>query len=821
MTTAFSGDRWRKAAAYLDLVIDGSAAEQERSLEWLRAVDPEMAADVAVLLAHHRELIAKRFLEDSPPLPPAGPAAGSRIGGYVLRSMIGHGGMGSVWLADRTDGRYEGQAAVKLLNTSMAGPVGQARFEREGTILARLTHPHIARLLDAGLSADAQPYLVLEHVAGRDIETYCDVNQLLIEDRVRLFLEVLGAVAHAHANLVVHRDIKPSNVLVTPDGSVKLLDFGVAKLLENTTGRADITAPRERSGLTPRYAAPEQIDDEAVTTATDVYSLGVLLYELLTRQHPAGPANMAAGELLKAIIVDDPPKPSEVGPVEWRRDLAGDLDTIVMKALKKRPAERYQSAEAMADDLHRYLEHVPIAAHPDTIRYRAGKFIRRHRGRLAVAAAAVVAAASLVAFYTLRLSAERDRSQREAAKATRISELLTSLLTAADPYRTPDAKEVTVRNMLDLGADRIDRELADQPELRAEMLTVMGRVYQRLGAYDKAQPLLERALPLGRQAFGRAHPRVAQTLNDLGALHRERGDSAGAKPLLEEALAMRRLVLGSNDPAVAVTLVELARVEKDLGFMDASERLVREALDIRRRALGDDHQDTATSMNDLALLLIDRGELDEAERLFRQTVGIYTRILGASHESTVIARSNLGLALYSKSRAAESEAELREALRVEEQNFGAASPQIAPTLNNLAYPVLDLGRIDEAQSILERALALTQSGLGDAHPRYATCALNLGRIYIMKGDANRAEPLIRRALEIRTKKMRAGDWRIAQAQSLLGAVLAARGLVDEAEPLLREARIGLKPIPGIQGRELAATEARIAQLKRDRDYFVN
>jgi tetratricopeptide (TPR) repeat protein len=815
MTSAFSGDRWRTAAAYLDLVLDAAPDDRARYLELLRTFDSQISADVAVLLEHHRELTAKRFLEDSPALPVSLPGAGSRVGGYLLRCLIGHGGMGSVWLADRIDGRYEGKAAVKLLNTSMTGPGGEARFIREGTILARLTHPHIARLLDAGLSApDGHAYLVLEYVDGENIETFCDKQQLGVDGRIRLFLDVLDAVAHAHANLVVHRDIKPSNVLVTADGCVKLLDFGVAKLLENTTGRADATVPRERSGLTPRYAAPEQIDDEAVTTATDVYALGVLLYELLARRHPAGTNNIAAAELLKAIIVDDPPRPSEVGPVDWRRDLSGDLDTIVMKALKKRPADRYQSAEALADDLQRYLRHEPISARPDRFGYRAAKFARRHRGRLAVAAAVMIAAASLVGFYTARLSAERDRSQREAEKATRVSELLTGLLTAADPYRTPDAKEVTVRNMLDLGAERIDRELADQPELRAEMLTVMGRVYQRLGAYDKAQPMLERALPLGREAFGKSHPRVAQTLNDLGVLHRERGDSAGARPLLEEALAMRRLVLGAKDPAVAVTLVELARVNKDLGFMDAAEPLVREALEIRRASLGETHQDTATSMNDLALLLIDRGELGEAERLFRRTVEIYTRNLGESHESTVIARGNLGLALYSQGRSAESEHELREALRFEEANFGAASPQIAPTLNNLAYAVLDLGRADEAQSILERAVTLTREGLGDAHPRYATCALNLGRVYLMKSNPAAAEPLIRRGLEIRTKKMRDGDWRIAQAKSLYGAALIALGRADEGAPLLRQAAAGLKPIPGIQGRERAANDARLAALKR-------
>jgi tetratricopeptide (TPR) repeat protein len=811
--TAFTGERWQRAAAYLDPVIDASLADQEKYLSLVREFDVQLSRDVGLLLEHHRRLVAERFLEDHLEFPMKVPDAGTRVGDYMLRSPIGDGGMGRVWLADRIDGRFEGQAAVKLLTASLPGAEGEARFVREGTILAKLTHPHISRLVDAGLAATGQPYLVLEYVEGRSIDAYCDENALDVHARIRLFLDVLDAVAHAHANLIVHRDLKPSNVLVTRDGCVKLLDFGVAKMLEHTEERASETAPRERSGLTPRYAAPEQIDDGVVTTATDVYSLGVLLYELVAGQHPAGERAQGTADLLRAIIVDEPRPPSEVAPGNVRRQLAGDLDRIVLKALKKQPHERYQTGAALADDLRRYLNHQTVSAHPDSLGYRVTKFTRRHRAPLAFAALALATIAGLAAFYTVRLSAERDRAELEAAKATRISQLLTGLLTAADPYRTPDAKEVTVRNMLDLGAARIDRELADQPELRAEMLTVIGRVYQRLGAYDTAQPMLERALALGRQVFGGDHARVAQTLNDLGALSRERGNSAGAKPFLEEGLAMRRRVLGERHPQVAVTLVELARVQKDLGFPGESERLVREALDIRRTAFGEMHRDTATSMNDLALLLLDRGDVDEAERLFRRNLEIDERVLGKSHQSTVIARGNLGLALWAKERPAEAEALLREALRFEEQNLGAGNPQIAPTLNNLAYAVLDLGRRDEAQAILERTIVLAKAGVGEAHPRYATYALNLGRIYLLSGDVDRAEPLIRHALAVRTKTMRDGDWRIAQAKSLLGGVLLARGNTREASVLLDEAKRILKPVPGIQGREAKANDERLARAR--------
>lgn len=810
---ALSGDRWRTATSYLDLVLDAPETDQDRFLVLLRAFDPEIASDVSLLIAQHRKLSGERFLEDGPQVPLTGPTAGARVGDYLLRSAIGYGGMGSVWLADRIDGRYLGKAAVKVLNRSLAGPAGEARFMREGTILAKLTHPHIGRLVDAGLSSAGQPYLVLEYIEGKDIEEFCRVNELSVEERIRLFLDVLDAVAHAHANLVVHRDLKPSNVLVTADGQVKLLDFGIAKLLENAEGNADVTIARE-GAMTPRYAAPEQIHGEAVTTATDVYALGVLLYVLLSGQHPTGAGNLSAAELLRAIAETDPPPPSQAAPEKWRRQLSGDLDTIVMTALKKRPSERYQSGAAFADDLRRYLNHQPIAAHPDTLAYRAAKFTRRHRVPLAFASAAFVIVASLTVYYTARVASERDRAEREAAKASRISELLTGLLTGADPYRTPDAKEVTVRNLLDLGADRIDRELEGQPELKAEMLTVIGRVYSRLGIFDKALPLLDRALPLAREAFAGDHPRVAQALNDLGTLHRDRGDIVSARALLEEAVAMRRRLFGSWNPDLAITLVELARVYKDLGMTAESEAPTREALAIRRKAFGEEHRETSTSKNELALLLLERGELDEAESLFREGLATNTHLLGPAHSNTAMASNNLGLLLFAKGKPAEADPLFSQAVTLFEKNFGPEVPVVAYALNNHAYSALDLGRRDEARALLERAVAIARTRLGEGHHRYAMYETNLARIYLLDRKPAKAEPLLRHALGVREKLMRPGYWRIAQSKSLLGEALIALKRPGEAEALLLEAQRDLKSVPGIQGREAAANDARLSSLKK-------
>ena len=723
--------------------------------------------------------------------------------------------MGTVWLARRSDGRFEGSAAVKLLNAELVGLASEERFRREGSILARLAHPHIARLLDAGVSANGQPYLVLEHVEGEHIDRYCDARELSVEARLRLFLDVLAAVAHAHANLIVHRDIKPSNVLVSTAGAVKLLDFGIAKLLEADTVAGEPTALTREAGraFTPEYAAPEQVTGGPITTATDVYALGILLYVLLTGRHPTAPAERSPAELLRALVDTEPQRLSEaVSDPRARRLLRGDLETIVAKTLKKRPADRYVSVTALADDVRRYLDHQPIGARPDSFAYRAAKFVRRHAAGVATAAAVTLLLAGLVGYYTSRLAAERDRARLEAEKAAKVSELLADLLTSADPYGS-ETREPTVRGVLDAGAERVRTE-SRPAELQAEMLTVIGRVYRRLGDHDRAQPLLERALSLGRRIAGPEHARVAQSLNDLGALLGRKGDYAAAAPLLEEALAMRRRLLGEEHPDVAVTLVELGRVYSDRGENDRAEPLFREALRIRRKALGDRHQDTATSMSDLALLRWQVGDLAEAERLFRQTLATSREALGEDHPDVGTALSNLALVLFDRGEYAEAERLSRRALAIARQALGAEHPDVAPKLNNLAHALRERGNTRRRPPRSAEALRIARPALGDDHPLVAVYLGNLGRVRLAQGDARAAKPLLRQALAIRRQAYPEGDWRIGSVESLLGACLTALGRYAEAEPLLLTAHGVLEDIPGPQGRDAAATRVRLVALYR-------
>jgi serine/threonine protein kinase len=810
-----SPERWRAASPHLDQLLDTSPAERAARLDALRQTHPQIADDVRVMLSAHDEVVDRQFLETPAQVPPgAGPGVGTVVGAYRLVSLIGHGGMGSVWLADRADGRFEGKAAIKLLTSSFMERAGEHRFRREGTILARLTHPHIARLVDAGVTGTGRPFLVLEYVPGAHINDYCRAQALTVEQTLALLLDVLSAVAHAHANLIVHRDLKPSNVLVTTDGQVKLLDFGIAKLI-HAEGEPDTEAlrTREPGGLTPRYASPEQMLGQPVTTATDVYALGVLLYELLAGHHPAGDGPLAPADLVRSIVEQDaPPVSSAVADPARRRTVAGDLDRIVAKALSKEPGDRYATVNAFADDIRRFLRHEPITARPDTWSYRTVRLIRRQRRVLGAAAIMVLLAAGLTTYYAIQLKRERDRATLEAQKAQRVSQLMTNLLTGADPFRDPGPEGPTVLALLDAGAERIDAELGDQPSLRAEMLTIIGRVYARMGRHDRARPLLDRAVALSRTVSTEGTVALAQALNDFGVLMREEGDAVSSRGLLEEALALRRRLLGTRHPDVAITLVELARALKDLGLGSESEAPTREALSIRAEVFGAHHRETATSQNELALFLWERGELEEAETLFRQNMETNRLLLGENHPSYATALSNLGLVLAATGRGVEAEHITRSALEIQRQVMGADSVSVAHAYYNLCFALHAQGRIAEAVGAGRTSVALGVATLASDHPRLATFKVCLARALLVEGRAVEAVPLLQHAVTVRRQSALVADWRVAQAEALLGAALYDVGRHAEAEPYLTSATRALPDVRGpfLFDRQLASV--RLASL---------
>ena len=520
-------ERWRRLGPLVTELLACERQDRARRLTELRALDPAMAADVDVLFNTLSDVVRDAPPDNLPPLRDAAAAgmAGQVIGAYTIERELGQGGMGSVWLARRTDGRFEGHVAIKFLNAGLASRSGQERFAREGSILARLAHPNIARLLDAGVAAGgAQPYLVLEYVDGLPIKRYCEDNALDLPARVRLFIDVLGAVAHAHNRLILHRDLKPSNILVTAAGEVKLLDFGIAKLLDDATVPTPATELTQAAGraFTLQYAAPEQLQGGDVTTATDVYALGVLLYTLLGGAHPTAAGTVAPLDQMRAVIENEPKRLSEAvlhnpagmsaaAKLRLSRALRGDLDNIVVKALRKMPAERYANAALLADDLRRYLNDEPVTARPDTPRYRVAKFVRRHR--LGVAATGVVVVALAAGIGVALWEAAEARRQRVQAEGL-IEFMLGDLRKKLQPVGRLDVLDAVGAKALDYyalqNAARLD---ADSLGRRARALHLIGEIAERRGTLDDAMRIFQRAADSTAELMAR-DPRDGQRIFD-------------------------------------------------------------------------------------------------------------------------------------------------------------------------------------------------------------------------------------------------------------------------------------------------------------------
>jgi serine/threonine-protein kinase len=497
-------DRWLAVHRNLDRVLELPDTQRETWLADFERESPLIAAELRELLSNRSRPDFAQFLAGhATPVPPdapeAGALAGRRVGPYILETELGAGGMGSVWLARRVDGQYEGRAAIKFLHLAASGTEGRARFRREGGALAKLAHPNIARLLDAGVSNHGQPYLVLEYVEGEQIHRYCGHRQLDLAARVRLFLDVLTAVAHAHSHLIIHRDIKPANILVTGDGTAKLLDFGIARL----HGDDPETAPTRL--MTPEYAAPEQLRGEPVTTATDVYALGIVLYVLLTGQHPFAAGMRSPAEVVRRALETEASRPSTVTPPRLARSLRGDLDNIVAKALNKDPTARYPTADAFAQDLRHFLAHEPVTARPDSVAYRARKFVRRHRGSVAVGVATALVLIGAIVMTTLQMN--EARLQRDAA-------LHQSKLALYQSQRAEfqarfaylifsevggDGQPITIRHLLEKGIEVLEKNYAEDPRFIIGMLINISGRYMDLGDTQGEYAALVKAERIARQ----------------------------------------------------------------------------------------------------------------------------------------------------------------------------------------------------------------------------------------------------------------------------------------------------------------------------------
>jgi len=793
---------------------DLQGADRERYLDEACGGDAGLRSEIDALLRFEDEtpsVLATGGLArevDKAGAPPLDLGRPTEIGPYLLVDVLGEGGMGVVYRAEQTE-PIRREVALKVVRRGLDTDSIIARFGAERQALALMDHPNIAKVLDAGATPDGRPYFAMELVHGRPLTRFCDEHRLSTEERLRLFVRVCRAVQHAHQRGIIHRDLKPSNVLVAEaDGQPvpKVIDFGIAKVVAPDADAPLLTVVGHFVG-TPEYTSPEQagVRPGGVDTRADVYSLGVMLYELLTGCRPYEFDTYTPVEIERVLRDAEPAKPSTAftrsvsGPhavsatpferlsarrstvARLRRQLAGDLDNIVLKALAKDPNERYGSVEQLTDDIERYLAGQPVSARPATWRYRVRKFVGRHRLGTGLGAALVitiVGAGVALAVQSARIANERDRAlaaeQRaltEAATAQQTADFLASLFQVSNPIEGLGA-DVSAREVLDRGAERIQSSLSEQPEVRARLLNVLGSVYVSLGLNRAAIPLVEQAVEIRRRLDAPDAPSLALVIDSLAEAYQGDGNFEAAEPLYREALAINRRAFPEGSAQLATTISNLAVLCLYTNKLDEAEGLMRESLAMRERLLGPDHADTTFSANNLGVLLQRKGEYDEAETLYRRTLAARLKIYGPEH------------------------------------------PEVANITSNLAALLLVKGDYAAAEPLFRRALELYRKLLPPDHVNLARPLLGLGELALRTGKPAEAEPLIREGLRIRLTSMPATHFRVASAERLLGECLTAEGRHADAEAALLESYRHLRDALGDSHAETRKARQALAELYR-------
>jgi eukaryotic-like serine/threonine-protein kinase len=831
---------WSRLDALLDQALGLPIDQRSTLLDRVGRDDPALRERLEQLLA--ADAAAGDFLDDGAnawlptgPMPVHGTDAGAldveaRVGPYRVTGELGRGGMGIVYRAERADGEFAQVVAVKLVQRGPHGDETAARFRRERQILAQLNHRSIARLLDGGLHTDGRPYFAMELVDGEPITTYCDRHRLSIDGRVRLFKRVCDAVQYAHGRLIVHRDLKPANIFVSTTGDLKLLDFGIAKLLsdDDTVQAAELTHPGLRP-LTPAYAAPEQLRGEPVSTAADVYTLGVILFELLTGRRPH---ECASSGVDRTALDAGPPRPSNVVVLEDHDDarsideiaharsvapralaarLAGDLDAIVLKALRREPRDRYIGAGALGDDLERFLQGRPVAARPDDRRYRAGKFVRRHRVGIAIAASLVV---SLVG--GLAATAWQARAKTlEAQKAEAVKAFLVSIFQGADPVHAA-GRNITLRQVLDEGAERVQRDLASQPAVQGELLTVLAGVYTELGIGDRATPLTDQARAIHERLYGADSAPVATNLRQQANLALLRGDADAADRFAREALEKHRRAHGNLHQDVAEDLEVLGDAARQRGRLADALVGIEESLRIRRAIYGNEHTLVAASLNDLAVMKTALGRYEESAALYNQAIDLRRRLLGRQHPLVALNVHNFGVLQLLRGELQQAAGLSQEALDRFRRLYGEDHQLTMAARTNLVAIDRVLGRYDAAEAGIRTVLDSWARTQGPDHPNAIGALTNLGQVYRDRGDPARAEEILRDADERWLRRMGAAHPAGAVIRRNVGGALADRGHYDEAGRLLREALDRIRAAYGTSHMEVAMTLYELGELARRR-----
>jgi serine/threonine protein kinase/flagellar biosynthesis regulator FlbT len=695
---------------------------------------------------------------------PRAAAPGSVSGPYDLLELIGEGGMGQVWLAQQNQ-PVRRRIAIKLIKVGMDTREVVARFASERQSLALMDHPAIAKVYDAGSTAEGRPYFVMEFVDGLPMTAYCDRHKLTVRERLDLFIQVCEGVQHAHQKAIIHRDLKPSNILVTEiDGKPmpRIIDFGVAKAISQELNAETIFTQAGSMIGTLGYMSPEQASSagEDIDTRSDVYSLGVVLYELLSGVLPHDFRKVALLEVLRQLHEQDAPRPSSriraldadsaitaqnrgAGLPALTRQLKGDPDAITLKALEKDRKRRYASPSELAADIGRYLRNEPVSAHAPGAAYRAGKYIRRHRLGVGMAAAGILFLAS----FAVAQSIELRNTRRERDRADRISEFMTGMFKVPDPSEAR-GKTVTAREVLDNGAKQIDSGLSGDPELQAKMMQTMSVTYGNLGLYSLARPLAERAVEIQRRDLGPRNPDTLRSMRSLGGILANAGKYAEAEKIQRETIEIERQVLGPDDKATLRSMLSLAGTLDSEGHRTEAAKLDRETLEIQRRVLGPESRNTLDTTNALASILAEQGQIAEAEKLERDALEVERRTLGPDHPATLATMNVLVRDLQAEGRLADAEKLNRETLDIDLRVFGPEHPATLSNTDNLAGLLIQEGRYTEAEKLLRATIDIQRRTLGAEHADTLTSMNNLATAFEEEGRYADAEKLNNETMEI-------------------------------------------------------------------------
>ena len=818
-------NRWQKLKNIFSEALELKDDEREAYIEKSCGGDEKLKEEVLSLLAAHDtqgaidnspEQLIKASISHYKP----GEKEGEQIGPYKITETLGHGGMGSVYLAKRSDGQFEQEVALKLLQAGFTSELQKHRFIAERQILASLNHENIARLLDGGIIGNGQPWFAMEYVEGRPIDKHCDANQLTINQRLKLFLKVCDAVQFAHRKLIIHRDLKPSNILVTKGGKLKLLDFGIAKALNPGDGATE-SGTKTRTGLlplTPAYASPEQIRSEAVTAASDIYQLGVILYKLLTGCRPYEVSGKTPGEMEQIICEKQPVRPGtavtkllpelndkenapreisqarQTKPDKLRKHLQGDLDTIVLKALRKEPDRRYDSVGQMTADIRNYLSGRPVMAHPDSMGYRVRKFIGRHKTGVASIAFIIlllICYGVTITWYSQRTRAALDRAQQESRKSEQVIDFLVGMFEGADPYQAtgPTAglgDTLTTRELLDQGTERARQELSDQPRVQARMMYTLGRIYRQLGYHKDAASLLDDALAMQQDHLPPTHPDRAKSLHERALILRYEGQMHKAARLYREALSIQRSHWGEKHPDIADNIRELGIIAARQGRYTQADSLFRKALAMRKSLHGPDHPDVALELHVLGLLYVLKGDLTEAERLLRRSLTIRRRHVDGDHPLLAETLDRLGQVLVKQGDLDEAEPLLRKARAIREELFPELHPSRAAGLNNLGRLLRKKGDYAAADSLHQKALSIYQQLYGATNLDAANTLYERAQVHRSKGNYATAEQLYKQAEAMQRSLHGPGHPSTQQSFKALTALYQAWGKYDKADSMQAE-----------------------------------